>query len=104
MSPSPKSLRALLPALFIFSLNAVFARGANESYFRSDQGVASDPGELPDQLDAEKTQLWRIPVDQGHSMPLLINERLILTTWKADTKELATVALDAKTGKTIWRK
>jgi outer membrane protein assembly factor BamB len=103
MSPCSNFWRIYLSAMFIF-LHISIARAAKEAYFRSDQGVASEPGELPQQLDAEKTQAWRVPIEQGHSTPLLINERLILTTWKADSKELATLAIDAKTGKTIWRK
>jgi outer membrane protein assembly factor BamB len=95
-------LTCIGPSLLLTQPNA-HARPAEDTYFRSDGGVPRDAGDLPDSLDPEKTLAWRIALDPGHSTPLPIGDQLVLTTWKADSKELATVALDPATGKTLWR-
>ena len=74
-------------------------------YFRSDEGVAgSSTGPLPDNFDAAGALRWRVPLDPGHSTPILVNGKIALTTYRADSKELATVALDQQTGETLWRR
>jgi outer membrane protein assembly factor BamB len=98
--------KPLLPVIFAVVTLAV--QGANpgitaEKYFRSDGGVVREPGSLPDDLDAKGALAWRVPLDPGHSTPVLNAGRLFLTSWKADSNQLATVALDAETGKTVWR-
>lgn len=73
-------------------------------YFRSDGGVAVAPGRLPDRLDAPDARRWRVPMDPGHSTPILHAGRLYLTTFRAASKELATVAVEAATGRVLWRR
>jgi outer membrane protein assembly factor BamB len=43
-------------------------------------------------------------VDSGHSTPVLSNGRILLTTHRAGSDELATVALDRESGRQIWRR
>jgi outer membrane protein assembly factor BamB len=71
------------------------------SYFRSDGGVAVSNDPLPDNLSDAEAVLWRTPLDGGHSTPILSAGKIFITTWNG--KELATVALDEKTGKLLWR-
>jgi len=92
----------LLPVLTLIT-GTTSISAADEAYFRSDNGVARDPGKLPDNLDPEKNLAWRVPLDPGHSTPLLAGDSLFLTTWQAESKQLATVAVDASTGQTRWR-
>jgi outer membrane protein assembly factor BamB len=73
-------------------------------YFRSDEGVVAATGPLPDDFDAPGALLWRAPLDSGHSTPILAGGKIFLTTYDAEPKELATVALDEKTGQTLWRR
>ncbi|MBI4663141.1 MAG: PQQ-binding-like beta-propeller repeat protein [Verrucomicrobia bacterium] len=97
---------------FIFAgwtISSTIASAANPTdtsftYFRSDLGVAaSGAGPLPDRLDAPGALRWKVPVDSGHSTPVLCQGKIILTTYRDAAKELATVALDRETGQLIWR-
>lgn len=77
---------------------------ANTQYFRSDFGRAKkDSGPLPARLDDPSVLRWRVNLDSGQSTPILSNGRIFLTTYNNQSKELATVALDQKTGELIWR-
>jgi outer membrane protein assembly factor BamB len=73
------------------------------NYFRSDAGVARGAAALPENLESADAVLWRVPLDGGHSSPVLNSGRIFVTTWRAKEHELATVALDEKTGKELWR-
>src|SRR5262245_29615524 len=74
-------------------------------YFRSDLGIApSGTGPLPDNFDTPGTLRWRVAVDSGQSTPILCAGKIFLTTYRSDAKELATVALDQKTGELLWKR
>jgi outer membrane protein assembly factor BamB len=71
-------------------------------YFRSDHGVADvSCGPLPSRLDAPAL-LWRVPLDPGHATPIISGEKIFLTAYQADSRELMVLALDAATGRTLW--
>jgi outer membrane protein assembly factor BamB len=73
-------------------------------YFRSDGGVAATPaGTMPEQLDSPDVLRWRIPLTSGHSTPIVCNGRIFITTYNTATRELATLALAADTGSTLWK-
>jgi len=97
------------PTLFLGLAAAALTALASEptagslNYFRSDGGVARSAGSLPDNLEATEALSWRAPLDGGHSTPILNGDRIILTTWTPKSRELATVGLDGKTGKLLWR-
>src|SRR6266487_1577665 len=81
------------------------ASSAEAKYFRHDEGVArSGAGPLPDDFDAPGVLRWRVPLDPGHSTPILVNGKIILTAYRAGSLELATIALDETDGKTLWRR
>jgi outer membrane protein assembly factor BamB len=84
---------------------ASFAGSTEATYFRSAEGIAgSGAGPLPDGFDTAGDLRWRVPLDTGHSTPVLNSGRIFLTGCRPGSKELATVALDAKTGQTLWRR
>jgi outer membrane protein assembly factor BamB len=62
-------------------------------------GVAafSAPASWPDQL----TEQWKVEVGQGYATPLLVGDRLYLYTRQKEDEVMS--ALDAQTGKVIWR-
>jgi outer membrane protein assembly factor BamB len=72
-------------------------------YFRHDHGVAKDQQPLPADFSSEAKQLWRTPLPPGHSSPCVCGDFIFLTTFRADEKELATVALDRATGAVLWK-
>jgi len=73
------------------------------TYFRSDAGLQTGSGALPDNLEAPEALRWRATLDSGHSTPVLRDAKIFLTTYKPDAKELAVVALDEATGRSLWR-
>jgi outer membrane protein assembly factor BamB len=77
---------------------------ASIKYFRSDAGLATGAGALPERLDAPEALNWRVTVDSGHSTPVLAAGKILLTTYRAESKELAIVALDEASGRLLWRK
>lgn len=81
--------------------------GAPESaltYFRSDAGLQTGTGPLPDRLDDAASLTWRVALDSGHSTPVIRAGKIFLTTYRAETKELALVALDETSGQQVWRR
>ena len=52
--------------------------------------------------DPERTCVWRVAVPMGRSSPIVLKDRVYLTAVEGDA--LATLAFDAQTGKTIWRR
>jgi len=76
-----------------------------ERYFRSEGGVAAEVGRaLPAQLDVPKALRWRREVDPGHSTPMVLGDRIVLTSYRAGTRELAVEAFEAGSGTPIWRR
>jgi outer membrane protein assembly factor BamB len=96
----------LLPALCAVASSVALVAGSTEAtYFHSAEDAAgSGAGPLPGDFAASRELRWRVPLDPGHSTPVLSRGRIFLTDYRAGSKELATVALDQKTGQTLWRR
>jgi len=73
-------------------------------YFRSDAGVTRASEPLPDNLESPEALVWRVAMDTGHSTPILSGNKIFLTSFRAKSGELATVALDKTTGGELWRR
>ena len=76
---------------------------AETKYFRSDAGVARSAGALPENFAAPEALVWRVPLEAGHSTPILHGGKIFLTTYRPESKQLATIALDEGTGRVLWR-
>jgi len=72
-------------------------------YFRSDAGLPAPGGPLPEDFNAPEALSWRMPLDGGHSTPILEGGKIFVTTYRPNSKELATVALEQSSGKMLWR-
>jgi outer membrane protein assembly factor BamB len=89
--------------VWVIASAAAVAGSADAKYFRSAPGVAgSGGGALPEDFGAAGELRWRAPLDPGHSTPVLSGGRIFLTGYRAESKELATIALDQETGQTLW--
>jgi len=92
-------------AVFLGSLlTMVGSLGMEPTYFRFDGGVSTSRSPLPERFDAAEVLRWRVPMESGHSTPALCAEKIFLTTYRAEEQELATIALDARSGKELWKK
>ena len=64
-------------------------------------GVADESGPLPTQIGPDANLIWKVDLPNGISSPVVGGGRVLMTT--DDGKQLETWALDARTGKTLWR-
>jgi outer membrane protein assembly factor BamB len=71
--------------------------------FRGPNGMGVAEGAtLPAEFDAKKNVVWKTPVPFARSSPVVTADRVFLTATEGD--KLITMALDAKTGKVLWRR
>ncbi len=64
-------------------------------------GVAAGEMALPTEVGPATSVAWKRQIGKGHSSPVILKERVYLTAKEGD--ELVTLALDRKSGNTIWR-
>lgn len=74
------------------------------TYFRADFGLSQTLAPLPNNFEDDAQLLWMTELPAGHSTPCVVGDSVFLTTFQADQKELATVALDRETGKIRWKR
>src|SRR6185369_2548549 len=86
-----------------FCLNTAAVGAGELQYFRADAGHRKGSGQLPEDLGTPEDLAWRVPLDGGHSTPILDGGKIFVTAYRAASKELATVALDQASGKLLWR-
>jgi outer membrane protein assembly factor BamB len=101
MRTSPISVYVPLVALVVAAILSCVAqpfwpqfRGPNG------QGVSSD-GRPPVTFGPATNQLWRAPVEPGHSSPVIFGDRLFLTTFQ--TGVLSVVSFDRRDGRRQWQ-
>ena len=71
--------------------------------FRGPNGTGvAETGPLPSDFAAGKNQLWKVPLPPGHSSPIVVGDHIYLTAFEGD--RLLTVALDRRSGQTLWRR
>lgn len=101
------------PIWVLFALSAVaFAVTAiasqpvpNWPQFRgpNSQGVAEN-AKPPVVFGPDKALLWKTTLPAGVSSPCIWGDRIFVTAFDAERKQLETICLDRKTGKVLWRK
>ena len=71
--------------------------------FRGPNGTGvAETGPLPSDFAAGKNQLWKVPLPPGHSSPIVVGDHIFLTAFEGE--RLLTVALDRRSGQTLWRR
>jgi outer membrane protein assembly factor BamB len=73
------------------------------SFFRQNSGVDKASKGLPHDLSAAKPR-WKCLLQPGNSTPCIHQDTAYLTTWDGKTKQLATVAVDMRTGQAKWKR
>jgi outer membrane protein assembly factor BamB len=74
------------------------------SRFRGPNGSGiSAATRVPTELGPSKNLLWRLPLPQGHSSPILYGGRIYLTGMRAD-ETLVTIAIDRSNGTVLWER
>ena len=96
-------LRIGMALVVALGLGLAPAIGQDQSYFRRDHGVAQGQFSLPSDFSRDAKQLWRVALPPGHSTPCVCGDSIYLTTYRAEEKELATVAIDRLSGVVRWK-
>ena len=103
--------RALATAIAISSsgvhaAQAQDAAAAGWSQFRGPNatGIAVTAKTPPIEFGPDKNVLWKTAVPAGHSSPVFWGDRIFLTAFDGERKQLLVMALDRATGRELWRK
>lgn len=76
---------------------------ADWSRFRGPNGSGHATGDrYPIEFGPAQNLLWRLPLPQGHSSPVVLGDRLYLTAFRGDA--LFTIAIDRHTGRIVWER
>lgn len=96
---------AILPALLIASY-ALPAAAEDWPRFRgpTGQGISTETG-VPTQWSATENVAWKTPIPgAGWSSPIVLGDRLFLTTATDEGRSFRVLCLDRKTGAITWNK
>lgn len=96
---------SLLLGLFGLMLGLFVLRFQADDWpqFRGPQGWGvSETTGLPIQFGPRQNVLWKVSLPQGHSSPVLIGQKLLLTG--AEDRKLITLCLDRASGEILWRR
>jgi outer membrane protein assembly factor BamB len=72
--------------------------------FRGPNSSGLGEGSPPVEFGPNQKVLWKTPVGSGLSSPVVWGDRIFLTEFDRTTKQLATLGLDRRTGKILWRR
>src|SRR5213595_2912787 len=81
-----------------------FAGAAEWPQFRGPNSSGIGDGKPPVEFGPGHNVLWKTPVGSGLSSPIVTKGRIFLTEFDRAGKQLATVCIDQRTGKTLWRR
>ena len=82
---------------------AILDAGDDVAWFRQDHGLAPEGMVLPSEFGEGDERMWRVELPPGISTPCVCGDSIFVTTYLAESKELATVALDRTTGQIRWK-
>ncbi|MDA1306477.1 MAG: PQQ-binding-like beta-propeller repeat protein [Acidobacteria bacterium] len=98
-------LAGVVCAVWLGSLAATFAQqGPTDwSRFRGPNGSGHATGDrYPTTFSATSNLLWKLPLPQGHSSPIVWRDRIYLTAYRGDA--LFTIAINRLDGKILWER
>jgi len=94
------------PSLLLFSLIVLLAVGRLEAQwpqFRGPNGAGIGDGTgYPVEFSPSKNLAWKTAVPFGQSSPVIVDDRLFVTAHEGH--QLLTIAIDAQSGRTLWRR
>lgn len=72
--------------------------------FRGPNSSGLGDGRPPVQFGPDQNVLWKSMLGSGLSSPIIWEGRIFLTEFDPTNKQLATLGIDRRTGKTLWRR
>src|SRR5262245_30732567 len=96
-----RSAAALLA--FVLGSPLIAADAPGWSRFRGPNGSGvSEAAKVPIEFGPGKNLIWRLPLPQGHSSPIVYGNRIYLTGFRGDA--LMTIAIDRTAGTILWQR
>jgi outer membrane protein assembly factor BamB len=97
---------ALLVTVVLSSLAGPAANGAKAWWpqFRGPNASGLGEGRAPVHFGPDQNVLWKTPVGSGLSSPIIWEGRIFLTEFDGATRQFATLCIDRRTGKILWRR
>ena len=101
---------ALLATVFLSSLAGAaqnIDKGGGKAWwpqFRGPNSSGIGTGKPPVQFGPGEKVLWKVAVGPGLSSPIVWDGRIFLTEFDSAKKQLATLCIDQRTGKILWRR
>ena len=101
---------ALLATIFLSSLAGAaqnIDKGGGKGWWPQFRGANSSgigTGKPPVQFSPGEKVLWKVAVGPGLSSPIVWDGRIFLTEFDSAKKQLATLCIDQRTGKILWRR
>ena len=96
-----------LLAIVVLSNFAVAAQESGKVWwpqFRGPNSSGLGGGKPPVDFGLDKNVRWKTAVGPGLSSPIIWEGRIFLTEFDRANKQLATLCIDRRTGKTLWRR
>jgi len=81
-----------------------FAGAAEWPQFRGPNSSGIGDGKPPVEFGPSQNVLWKTAVGSGLSSPIIARGRVFLTEFDRPTKQLATLCIDQRMGKILWRR
>ncbi len=72
--------------------------------FRGPHSSGLGEGKPPVHFGPNQNVLWKTPVGTGLSSPIVWEGRVFLTEFDQASKQLATLSIDRRTGRILWRR
>jgi len=97
----PRAFWIIVVAIAVLSS---FAGAAEWPQFRGPNSSGIGDGKPPVEFGPSQNVLWKTAVGSGLSSPIIAKGHVFLTEFDRPTKQLATVCIDQRTGKILWRR
>jgi outer membrane protein assembly factor BamB len=81
-----------------------YAGAADWPQFRGPNSSGIGDGKPPVEFGPSQNVLWKTAVGSGLSSPIIAKGRVFLTEFDRPTKQLATLCIDQRMGKILWRR
>jgi outer membrane protein assembly factor BamB len=81
-----------------------FTGAADWPQFRGPNSSGIGDGKPLVEFGPSQSVLWKTPVGSGLSSPIIAKGHVFLTEFNRTTKQLATLCIDQRTGKILWRR
>ena len=103
---APRFPRIIVAALVLSALAGAAENGAKLWWpqFRGPNSSGIGDGKPPVHFGPTENVLWKTAVGSGLSSPVVWDRHIFLTEFDRKNNEMATVCIDRRTGKVLWRR